>query len=184
MKTVVGFFECREDAERAVRRLPLLGLDERAVCLLDTTPDVRRHLDCSQRRSVLRDAAIGALLSAPVAAIFAALDSLRAIEFGVSVDWAVAAAVLFTAGGTACGGLMGALVGRAGVEEDTHLYLEGVRRGGLLVMAQVEDYLTQTAMNILRQQGGLGVRVCTRALAELAQPTAGMISQVHRPAGS
>ena len=48
-----------------------------------------------------------------------------------------------TAAGAAAGGLTGGIVGaltQAGVsDEDAHVYAEGVRRGGTLVTARVDD---------------------------------------------
>ena len=56
----------------------------------------------------------------------------------VAAGWLVA-----TAAGAAAGGLAGGIVGaltQAGVsEEDAHVYAEGVRRGGTLVTARVDD---------------------------------------------
>lgn len=53
------------------------------------------------------------------------------------------------------GGLLGALVG-AGVPDQTASYLmEGVRRGGTLVMAEVPDTLSETAATILDRNGAV-----------------------------
>jgi hypothetical protein len=56
----------------------------------------------------------------------------------VAAGWLVA-----TAAGAAAGGLTGGIIGaltQAGVsEEDAHVYAEGVRRGGTLVTARVDD---------------------------------------------
>ena len=56
----------------------------------------------------------------------------------VAAGWLVA-----TAAGAAAGGLTGGIVGaltQAGVsDEDAHVYAEGVRRGGTLVTARVDD---------------------------------------------
>src|SRR6478609_4040131 len=56
----------------------------------------------------------------------------------VAAGWLVA-----TAAGAAAGGMTGGIIGaltQAGVsDEDAHLYAEGVRRGGTLVTARVDD---------------------------------------------
>jgi hypothetical protein len=53
------------------------------------------------------------------------------------------------------GGLLGALVG-AGVPDQTASYLmEGVRRGGTLIMAEVPDTLSETAATILDRNGAV-----------------------------
>jgi hypothetical protein len=129
---------------------------------LTSTHAVRQRIDCGQRKSVRRFAAIGGLLIAPIMAVFAFLDAERAISFGVDPAWATGASLGLLLGGIAIGALMGALWGRDEVERETHLYLEGVRRGYVLAIVRVEDHLAGKAMNILRQQGGIGVRVCPR----------------------
>jgi len=53
------------------------------------------------------------------------------------------------------GGILGGLVG-AGVPDQTASYLmEGIRRGGTLVMAEVPDSMTETARAILDQYGAV-----------------------------
>lgn len=163
MQTVVALFESRAAAERAVRRLPLLGQGYGECHMLESPGAVRARMDCSQRHSVLRGAALGAVLLFPIMALVAIGDAHQALSFGIDRDWVIAAAIGFTLFGSGCGALMGSLVGRSQVEEQAHLYLEGVRRGGVLVMALVSPHVASTAMNILRQQNGLGVQLCTRS---------------------
>ncbi len=56
----------------------------------------------------------------------------------VAAGWLVATAV--GAGvGAGAGGLLGSLVGAGVSEEDAHVYAEGVRRGGTLVTARVDE---------------------------------------------
>ncbi|HEY0124488.1 MAG TPA: hypothetical protein VGC14_22545, partial [Rhizobium sp.] len=58
-------------------------------------------------------------------------------------------------GGAVVGGAAGGLIGvltRSGVsEEDAHVYAEGVRRGGSLVTAKVDDALAPEAEVILKR---------------------------------
>jgi hypothetical protein len=162
MKTVIGLFEDPDVAQQALRRLPLLGLDESCGQLLDTPAALRQRMECGQQRAVLKWAAIGGLLVAPIIAIFAVLDAQRAISLGIDSSWAIAASIGLLLGGIAIGAFIGGLWGRDEIERETHLYLEGVRRGCVLAMVTVDDDLAEKAMNILRQQGGLGVRICTR----------------------
>jgi hypothetical protein len=72
----------------------------------------------------------------------------------VAGGWLVATAAGAAAGaavGGAAGGLVGSLT-KAGVpERDAHFYAEGVRRGGTLVTARVEDSRASTAREILQR---------------------------------
>lgn len=162
MKTVVALFERPEVAQRALNRLPLLGPDQASGQLLTSTTAVRQRMDCGQRKAIRRWAATGGLLVAPIIAVFAVLDAQRAIDFGIDPSWAIGASAGLLLGGIAIGAFIGALWGRDEIERETHLYLEGVRRGYVLAIVRVEEHLADRVMNILRQQGGLGVRICTR----------------------
>ena len=53
--------------------------------------------------------------------------------------------------GGAAGGLVGSLTGANVPERDAHLYAEGVRRGGTLVTARVDDARASTAREILQR---------------------------------
>ena len=55
--------------------------------------------------------------------------------------------------GTAAGGLIGGLTEWGMSEEEAHGYAEGVRRGGTLVTARVEDAQIDTAVQILDAEG-------------------------------
>jgi len=56
----------------------------------------------------------------------------------VAAGWLVSTAALAVTGGAA-GGLIGSLTQHGVDEDDAHAYAEGVRRGGTLVTARVED---------------------------------------------
>src|SRR6186713_259974 len=104
-----------------------------------TYPD--RDLDGKDDRA--EAAGAGAGVGAAVggtAGLLAGLGLLAIPGVGpvVAAGWLVA-----TAAGAAAGGLTGGIIGaltQAGVsEEDAHVYAEGVRRGGTLVTARVDD---------------------------------------------
>src|SRR6202047_1725780 len=54
-------------------------------------------------------------------------------------------------GGGAAGGLVGSLTGAGVPEREAHFYAEGVRRGGTLVTARVDDARASTVREILRR---------------------------------
>jgi hypothetical protein len=72
----------------------------------------------------------------------------------VAAGWLVATAVGAVVGsgaGAAAGGLVGSLT-EAGVgEDDAHVYVEGVRRGGTLVTARVEGSYVAEVESIIRR---------------------------------
>ena len=74
----------------------------------------------------------------------------------VGAGW-LAATLLGAAAGGAAGGLIGSLT-EAGIEEDdAHVYAEGVRRGGTLVTARVDDEHADAAAAILSQSGSIDI---------------------------
>ena len=72
----------------------------------------------------------------------------------VAAGWLAATALGAVTGavaGGAAGGLIGALTDSGVPEEHAHVYAEGVRRGGTLVTARVEDSLQLEAEAILKR---------------------------------
>jgi hypothetical protein len=71
----------------------------------------------------------------------------------VAAGWLAATAAGAAAGavaGGAAGGLIGALTESGVSEDDAHLYAEGVRRGGTLVTARVDEARASEAQSILQ----------------------------------
>ncbi|KGE79701.1 membrane protein, partial [Rhizobium sp. H41] len=72
----------------------------------------------------------------------------------VAAGWLAATAAGAAAGavaGGAAGGIIGALTSSGVPERDAHFYAEGVRRGGTLVTAKVDDALAPEAEAILKR---------------------------------
>ena len=72
----------------------------------------------------------------------------------VAAGWLVATAAGAATGavvGGAAGGLVGSLTGAGVPDRDAQFYAEGVRRGGTLVTARVDDARTSTAREILQR---------------------------------
>ena len=78
----------------------------------------------------------------------------------VAAGWLIATAVGAAAGavaGGAVGGMIGALTASGVSEDDANVYAEGVRRGGTLVTAHVDDQRVSQAREILqRSRSGSG----------------------------
>jgi hypothetical protein len=74
----------------------------------------------------------------------------------VAAGWIVAAltgAGVGAAVGGGAGGLIGSLTTHGVSEDDAHIYAEGVRRGGFLVTAKVDDKRVSEAQRILSSRG-------------------------------
>jgi hypothetical protein len=59
--------------------------------------------------------------------------------------------------GGAAGGIIGALTSQGVPENDAHVYAEGVRRGGTLVSARVDNAMVGKARAILAEAGSVDV---------------------------
>ncbi|RWC26016.1 MAG: hypothetical protein EOS27_26455, partial [Mesorhizobium sp.] len=78
----------------------------------------------------------------------------------VAAGWLAATAAGAVGGavvGGAAGGIVGALTDSGVPERDAHVYAEGVRRGGTLVTAKVNDELVDEAERILRQTNSVNL---------------------------
>jgi hypothetical protein len=157
MRTVTGLFDNHRDATDAVARLESLGVPHADISLVANNSENWYSDSPGERSDAGQDAAGGAGLGAVVGGTGGLLTGLGLIAIPglgpvVAAGWLVATAVGAVAGaavGGAAGGMIGALT-EAGVSEaDANVYAEGVRRGGSLVTARVDDNLAAEAQDIL-----------------------------------
>jgi hypothetical protein len=111
-----------------------------------------------------RDAGTKAMEGAGVGAALGLLAGLAAFAlpgFGpvMGVGWLVPVLVGAVAAGGVAGGIIGSLTGAGIDEDDAHVYAEGVRRGGTLVIVRVDDNEAGTAKAVLVQSGAIDTNV-------------------------
>ncbi len=155
MRTVTGLFDDYDDASSAVSELEAAGVPSEDISIVSNNAD-RRHGDNS---NAAEGAGTGAGIGAVVGGAGGLLTGLGLMAIPgvgpvVAAGWLAATAV-GAAGGAVAGGAAGGLIGamtRSGVsEDDANVYAEGVRRGGTLVTARVEDGLVPAAEDILKR---------------------------------
>jgi len=156
MRTVTGLFDSHDQADRAVRSLKDAGISGDDISIVASNADGTYGTDKGD--DVADGVSAGAGLGAVVGGTGGLLTGLGMLAIPgvgpvVAGGWLLATAIGAAAGaavGGAAGGLVGALTD-AGVEErDAHVYAEGVRRGGILVTARVDDSRADAASVILR----------------------------------
>jgi len=149
--TISRLYDTYGEGERAVRDLESAGLSSSDISIVannadgwyqaDRTHRVDRDHDGVDDRAegAAKGAGIGAGLGGAVGALTGlGLLAIPGVGPVVAAGWLVATAAGAAAGG-ATGGIIGAL-SQAGVsKEEAHVYVEGVRRGGTLVTARVQD---------------------------------------------
>jgi len=145
-KVISKLYPTYERAQAAVRDLEAAGVSSSDISIVSNNSDNWFSKNGSPKRvdrdgDGVDDRAEGAGAGAGIGAAVGGTAGLLAIPgVGpvVAAGWLVA-----TAAGAAAGGLTGGIIGaltQAGVsEEDAHVYAEGVRRGGTLVTARVDD---------------------------------------------
>jgi len=166
---VTRLFDTYQQAADAVGELERVGIPHSDISIVANNAEGRigdRTADStvtSQAADVDHDAGTGAGTGATIgtvlgggAGLLAGLGMLAIPGVGpvVAAGWLIATAVGAGAG-AAAGGLLGSLVG-AGVDEaDAHVYAEGVRRGGTLVTARVDESRRAEVEAILSRYSGV-----------------------------
>lgn len=156
MKTVTGLFDNYDDASDGVGELEASGIARDDISIVSSNSDNQHDTNGSKAAD---DAAGGAGLGAAIGGaggLLAGLGLMAIPGVGpvVAAGWLAATAVGAVGGavvGGAAGGIVGALTDSGVPENDAHVYAEGVRRGGTLVTAKVDDQLVPEAERILGQ---------------------------------
>lgn len=154
-KTATGLFDDYADASAAVSALEAQGIPSDDISIVSNNVDERRTGDTSAAEGAGAGAGIGAAVGG-VGGLLTGLGIMAIPGVGpvVAAGWLAATAAGAAAGavaGGAAGGLIGAMTDFGVPEEHAHVYAEGVRRGGTLVTARVEDSLYPEAEAILRR---------------------------------
>ena len=161
MKTVTALFDDYDDAEDAVRELETTGIPEADISIVANNSNDRH--DGGNGSDAGEEAATGAGIGAVVGGAGGLLTGLGLMAIPgvgpvVAAGWLAATAVGAVAGaaaGGAAGGILGALTDSGVPERDAHVYAEGVRRGGALVTARVDDSQVGQAEEILSELGSV-----------------------------
>jgi hypothetical protein len=174
-KTISRLYNSHAEARAAVRELEAAGVSHGKISILVSNADSAydektksfpdRDLDGKDDRA--EGAAAGGGVGAAVggtAGLLAGLGLMAIPGVGpvVAAGWLVAA-LTGAAAGAATGGIIGALSQQAGIsDEEANVYAEGLRRGGALVSAKVDDADAARVQAIMDRSS---VRIADRAAA-------------------
>lgn len=155
MKTVTGLFDSYDDAEAAVSNLEAAGIPSTDISIVSNNGDGRYQTDDN---NAAEGAGTGAGIGAGIGGAGGLLTGLGLLAIPgvgpvVAAGWLAATAAGAVAGavvGGATGGLIGALTESGVSESDAHVYAEGVRRGGTLVTARVDETRQAEAEAVLK----------------------------------
>lgn len=162
-KTISNLFDTREQASAAVRDLRDAGVAAGDISLVSN--DAARGQSEAGTSDAGTDAGVGAGIGAAIGGLGGLLTGVGLMAIPgvgpvVAAGWLAATAAGAAAGaavGVVAGGLVGALTARGVDENEAHVLAEGVRRGGTLVTATVDELQLEQARSIL-QRGSVDVR--------------------------
>jgi len=155
-KTISGLYDNYADAAQSVREIEAIGVARDDVSVVASNIDDRYV--ATEKSNAGPDAAAGAGIGAVLgggAGVLAGLGLLAIPGVGpvVAAGWLVATAVGAIAGagaGGATGGIVGSLTSSGVSKEHAHIYAEGIRRGGTLVTARVDEDHAAAVEQIMR----------------------------------
>lgn len=159
---VVGLFAEPVNVQGALNALRAAGYSDDKISVL-AQDEAAQELLSDDR---VETAQAGAGAAAAGGAVVGGLIGLAAgIMIPIALPVLAAGAVAAAIGGAAVGagigatygGIFGALLGWGMAEEDTHRYIEGVRRGEILVAVQAQPEQADEAAAILRRYHGRAV---------------------------
>jgi hypothetical protein len=167
-RTITRLFDNRADAVAAVSRLEAMGVPHHDLSIVahnrGTVAGEERSFDAKDGHSDTAEGAgkgagTGAAIGG-VGGLLAGLGLLAIPGVGpvVAAGW-LASTLVGAAGGAVVGGAAGGLLGAlkdAGVsDEDANVYAEGVRRGGALVSAKVDEADATRIQAVLDEARGI-----------------------------
>lgn len=155
MRTVTGLYDTYDDARNAVKALEDAGVSSDHISIV-SNKDGREDVE-GQGNNAAEGAGTGAGIGALAGGAGGLLTGLGIMAIPgvgpvVAAGWLAATAAGAVAGavvGGAAGGMVGAMMESGVPEKDAHVYAEGVRRGGSVVTAKVEDDKVAASQAIL-----------------------------------
>jgi stress response protein YsnF len=168
-RTVVALFDEIQHAHNAVRDLTQMGIPRENISIVsnDAEGTYQQQLERGgtaregSARDTMEDAGKGAGAGAVIGGLGGLVVGLGALAIpgiGPIVAAGPLATTLAGAGiGAAAGGLVGALTNLGVPEEQAGHYAEGVRRGGTLVTAEVDDRHVDRAVEIMNRHNPVDI---------------------------
>ena len=156
-QTVTALYDDYDSAVSAVNALEASGVPHSEISIVSNNVDNRYNPD--RPANAAEDAGKGAGIGAAVGGVGGLLTGLGLLAIPgvgpvVAAGWLVATAAGAATGavvGGAAGGLVGSLTGAGVPAHDAQFFAEGVRRGGTLVTARVDDARASAAREILQR---------------------------------
>jgi len=146
METITGMFNSHDEAKAAVAALEEAGVPSADISVIGANGS-------ASAGGAGEGAGVGAAIGG-VGGLLAGLGAFAIPGIGpvVGAGWLVA-----TLAGAAAGGLIGSLTEAGVSENDAHVYAEGIKRGGTMVVARVDETQEDAAAAILGKHGRVDI---------------------------
>lgn len=170
MKNIIGLFETEAAADHAVKALQEAGFSKNNFSMVTRQNSIVQKVNRAEDQkegAIQADNKLGAAGGAVVGGITGLLAGVAALAIPgigpVVAAGSIAAALGTVAAGTgmgaAVGGLLGALTSLGISEEEAHLYAEGVKRGGILVIVEADEASALLANQVMQEAGAVEVDI-------------------------
>jgi hypothetical protein len=162
MKTVAGVFASIADAEKVARQMEGFGIPRQDINIVAGN-DAHRHDEYLKKAKSGSEGTASAAASAASfgggVGILAGLAALIIPGVGPIIAGGALATVLTGLGiGAAAGGLVGAFVNMGISHDEAGLYEEAVRRGNIVLAAQVDDPLEPEVVQLMDEHGARDIK--------------------------
>lgn len=163
MKTIVGTYDNIQTAYAVADELISTGFSRNDLSIIahDAKGEYTPYLDANYvdtTNDVAKGAGIGAIIGG-LGGLLVGLGALAIPGIGPVIAAGPLLATLTGAGvGAVTGGIVGALVDLGIPQEDANIYSEGLRRGHVIVIAQVPDASANVVTRIMERPGLVDIR--------------------------
>jgi hypothetical protein len=160
MNSIIGLVNRDMTVDPTLVQLKEAGIADERISVLSSPKSINRLIGCDSACVIKNYSVWGAAIGIGIYAIFGVAAALcQCVRMQYGIGYGVGAFIGAVLAGTLVGAGLGVLAGAAEAEKDTHLYLQGVRLGGMVISIQVPDDEIEHVKQILVTENVMGVKV-------------------------
>jgi hypothetical protein len=150
MESIIGLFNNDISVSPTLERLKEAGIAEERIRITSNPDSVNKLVDCDPACVIKNYTIIGAAIGMGIYAIFGLIAGLCQCNLmQYEQIYGIGAFLGAVLAGTFVGGIIGVLVGVGEAEEDTQLYVQGIRLGSKMISVQVGEDDAERVKQIL-----------------------------------
>ena len=156
---IIGLFPNSRDLEGEFQQLEKAGFEEGQIKTLSQEKDICQLLKCQPASITAVCMGCGALLVGGIYMIAAALAGWCECNlFGFGTEIAIETLIAGTLIGSFIGAVLGMFIGVGKYEAKLHLYTQGTRTGGQVIVIEIKPDEEAKTIQFLKEEGFFGVR--------------------------